>query len=95
MFGRALLSRFLISAALVGSVAAYAGFEVPVAHKAAVVASQPSLLLAGKPFAEVKAPLAGGRGKDLAAAQFSAVPMAPLMSLQDRPMASLRNTLVR
>jgi len=95
MFGRALLSRILLSAALVGAVAAYAGFEVPIPHKSVSVAAEPSLLFAGKTFGQVKVPLSGGRGADLAVAQFSSAPMGPLVPLQDRPMASLRDALVR
>jgi len=94
MFGRALFSRILLSVALVG-VAAYAGFEVPIPHKSVVVAAEPSLLFAAKPFGQVKMPLSGGRGADLAMAQFSPAPMGTLMPLQDRPMASLRDALVR
>ena len=95
MFGRALFSRIVLSAALVGVIAAYAGFEVPVPHKAVIVAAEPSLLFTAKPFSQVKMPLSGGRGADLAVAQFNPAPMGPLSPLQDRPMASLRDAVLR
>ena len=95
MFGRALVSRFIISLVLVGVGGAYAGLSKTAEPKAPTVVAEPSLLMAGMSFASLRAPLTGGTATVMPASLLSPLSTLPLMPMQDRPIASLHMTVLR